>query len=282
MTSNTGAAKKIRTEYMKKFRDPKWETFSKCYEDSLKYRLSRRLMEQTHRPLFGDGWESGTNSSSTSSPRLRIAVESSGSKPHTSSSESKCETVDVHDSWETQVNGEVHTDASAVENSRPTENDHQHMINNGSLELVGRRGPKNRPTRSETNQRQHEPDTDDSSGSALRTQSHTRSQPPGGAKEGGPRRESRRPLVRHEWTERNMGLRERKRTSMRTSVSAAEIHQPEVSAQTRRDSEKNRGRTSDRRRARSADLEKLRRAEVAVVDDCWMTEYMRCFSSRLR
>uniref|UniRef100_A0A4W4GSN3 Centriole, cilia and spindle-associated protein a n=1 Tax=Electrophorus electricus TaxID=8005 RepID=A0A4W4GSN3_ELEEL len=229
---------KIRTEYMKKFRDPKWETFSKCYEDSLKYRLSRRLMEQTHRPLFGDGWESGTNSSSTSSPRLRIAVESSGSKPHTSSSESKCETVDVHDSWETQVNGEVHTDASAVENSRPT--------------------------------------------GKSPTQSHTRSQPPGGAKEGGPRRESRRPLVRHEWTERNMGLRERKRTSMRTSVSAAEIHQPEVSAQTRRDSEKNRGRTSDRRRARSADLEKLRRAEVAVVDDCWMTEYMRCFSSRLR
>ncbi|XP_076851291.1 centriole, cilia and spindle-associated protein [Brachyhypopomus gauderio] len=281
MTSNTNATKKVRTEYMKKFRDPKWETFSKCYEDSLKYRLSRRLMEQTHRPLFGEGWESGSDSSGTSSPRIKI-VETSDSKPHTSSSESKNETADVPDSWETQVNGQVHTDASPVENSRPTENDHQHTMNNGSSESLGKRCLKNRTTRSEPNHHQREPDTDDSSGSVLRHPSNGKSQPPGGAKESGSRRDSRRPLIRHEWTERNVGLRERKRTSMRTSASAAEIHRPEVSAQTRRDFEKNRGKTPDRRRARSADLEKLRRPELAVADDCWMTEYMRCFSARLR
>lgn len=62
--------KKIRTEYMKKFRDPKWETFSKCYEDSLKYRLSRRVMEHSHKPWFWEGWDSGSESSGWSTPRL--------------------------------------------------------------------------------------------------------------------------------------------------------------------------------------------------------------------
>lgn len=62
--------KKIRTEYMKKFRDPKWETFSKCYEDSLKYRLTRRVMEHSHKPWFWEGWDSGSDSSGWSTPRL--------------------------------------------------------------------------------------------------------------------------------------------------------------------------------------------------------------------
>lgn len=62
--------KKIRTEYMKKFRDPKWETFSKCYEDSLKYRLTRRVMEHSHKPWFWEGWDSSSDSSGWSTPRL--------------------------------------------------------------------------------------------------------------------------------------------------------------------------------------------------------------------
>lgn len=62
--------KKIRTEYMKRFRDPKWETFSKCYEDSLKYRLTRRVMEHSHKPWFWDGWDGGSDSSGWSTPRL--------------------------------------------------------------------------------------------------------------------------------------------------------------------------------------------------------------------
>lgn len=61
--------KKIRTEYMKRFRDPKWETFSKCYEDCVKYRLSRRVMEHSHRPWLWDGWDSRSDSSGCSTPR---------------------------------------------------------------------------------------------------------------------------------------------------------------------------------------------------------------------
>lgn len=67
--TRTMVTKKIRTEYMKKFRDPKWETFSKCYEDSLKYRLTRRVMEHSHKPWFWEGWDSGSDSSGWSTPR---------------------------------------------------------------------------------------------------------------------------------------------------------------------------------------------------------------------
>lgn len=63
--------KKIRSEYMKKFKDPKWDTYAKCYEDSLKYRLTRRLLEQSHRPWFWGGWESDSDSSDRSSPQSR-------------------------------------------------------------------------------------------------------------------------------------------------------------------------------------------------------------------
>lgn len=60
-----------------------------------------------------------------------------------------------------------------------------------------------------------------------------------------------------------------------------QIHRADVGVQTRRDSEK-RGNASEHRRARSADLEKLRRSELSASDDRWITEYMRCFSARLR
>lgn len=105
-TGSNAATKKIRTEYMKKFREPKWETFSKCYQDSVKYRLSRRLMEHTHRPLFGDGWDSGSDSSGRSSPRVRGVTESSNPHPHPypSSSES-AETPQVNAEQDTDTAG---------------------------------------------------------------------------------------------------------------------------------------------------------------------------------
>uniref|UniRef100_A0A8B9HGM4 Centriole, cilia and spindle-associated protein a n=1 Tax=Astyanax mexicanus TaxID=7994 RepID=A0A8B9HGM4_ASTMX len=210
--------KRIRTEYMKKFRDPKWETFSKCYEDSVKYRLTRRLLEQTHRPLFGEGWDSGSDSSGRSSPKLRGQGDSSDSKPHTSSSEPRTENTAAQEPLEPQVNGEVHTDSTAV--SAPE-------------------------------------------------QSHV---------EGKERAPSTVPPQREQGQYALSGLQQLMASciiGIRTSDLLAD-----VGVQTRREADK-RAKTSDRRRARSADLEKSRQP-LTVVDDRWMTEYMRCFSARLR
>lgn len=63
--------KRIRSEYMKKFKDPKWETYSKCYEDLVSYRLSRRMLEQAHNAWFWDECESDTESSGKCTPQER-------------------------------------------------------------------------------------------------------------------------------------------------------------------------------------------------------------------
>lgn len=71
--------KRIRSEYMKKFKDPKWETYTKCYEEMLKYRLTRRLLEHTHKPWFWSGSDSDSDSGDRSPPpcKNQVGVESS-------------------------------------------------------------------------------------------------------------------------------------------------------------------------------------------------------------
>ncbi|XP_051749558.1 centriole, cilia and spindle-associated protein [Ctenopharyngodon idella] len=280
-TNNNIMSKKIRTEYMKKFKDPKWETFSKSYEDSVKYRLTRRLMEQTHRPLFENGWDSGSDSSGRSSPKLQ-EVNISNGRHYISSSESKNETAEVLNSWKPQVNGEVHTDTSAtVESSPPLENGHKGVTTNGPSESIPKRRQRYRAPRSEPCYPNKELDSDESHLSISRKPSRAKSQPPGNTKERTSNRENRRSFIRPDWAERHIETRERRTPNIRASVSAGEIHRADVGVQTRRESKKG-GRASDHRRARSADLEKARRSALSMADERWMTEYMRCFSARLR
>ncbi|XP_072363500.1 centriole, cilia and spindle-associated protein-like isoform X3 [Scyliorhinus torazame] len=63
-------AKRMKTEYMKQFKGPQWEMYSTCYSDGLQYRNMRRLLEQAHIPLIWSGWDSDSSSGS-SSPRER-------------------------------------------------------------------------------------------------------------------------------------------------------------------------------------------------------------------
>lgn len=77
--------RRVRSEYMKKFKDPKWETYTKCYEEMLKYRLTRRLLEQTHNPWFwsGSDTDSDTGGRSPIPPsknQVRAETECEGTK----------------------------------------------------------------------------------------------------------------------------------------------------------------------------------------------------------
>lgn len=60
-------ARRVQTEYMKRFREPQWDACGACYLELLRYRLSRRLLEQAHRPWLWDGWQQGGGSSSGNS-----------------------------------------------------------------------------------------------------------------------------------------------------------------------------------------------------------------------
>ncbi|XP_055060282.2 centriole, cilia and spindle-associated protein isoform X2 [Misgurnus anguillicaudatus] len=277
--NNSIINKKVRnTEYMKKFRDPKWETFSKSYEDSLKYRLTRRVMEQTHRPLFENGWDSGSDSSGLSSPKLN-EVNVSDARHYASSVESKNDTAEVLNPPKPQVNGEIHTDASTLDScSPPLENGFKDVTANGPSQSIPKRRPRHRVPRSELCYPNKDLDSDTSNISVIKKPSRAKSQPPGNAKERTLNRENRRSSIRYDWGERHIETRNRQTPNIRASMSAGEIHHTDVGVQTRRETEK---RGSDHRRARSADLEKCRRSVLRVTDERWMTEYMRCFSARL-
>uniref|UniRef100_A0A4W6G671 Centriole, cilia and spindle associated protein n=1 Tax=Lates calcarifer TaxID=8187 RepID=A0A4W6G671_LATCA len=245
--------KKIRTEYMKKFKDPKWETFSKCYEDSLKYRLTRRVMEHSHKPWFWEGWDSGSDSSGWSTPRLtRNKVVPLSLPPPPPSSEVKQRLLEL----KSTPNTSGPSDDTATDNGpADTASSDGEPVNPAQ-----RRRHRHRTPRSEPGQRDS---SYDDKPTVVRKPPRAKSQPPISTKE----KENRRPSSRLDWTERQTEVRR--------------IHTSDACVQTRRESDK-RSTNLDRRRARSADLEKMRRSQLTVADDRWITEYMRCFSARLR
>ncbi|XP_041642093.1 centriole, cilia and spindle-associated protein [Cheilinus undulatus] len=283
--------KKIRTEYMKKFRDPRWETFSKCYEDSVKYRLTRRVMEHSHKPWFWEGWDSGSDSSGWSTPRLtRNKVAPLSLPPPTSmegrqtspapkppsengkAEEGAAEEAVVDAAPPAVVeNGVNEASGDSVEAAPPTSGPSDDT-DNGPADTQSSDGePVNPPPRRRHRRRtprsepEHRDGSLDDKPAVIRKPPRAKSQPAISTKE------NQRSSSRMDWTERQTEVR---RTPNDSNTSDACV-------QTRRQSEK-RSSNLDRRRARSADLEKSRRSQLTVVDDRWMTEYMRCFSARLR
>ncbi|XP_062938919.1 centriole, cilia and spindle-associated protein isoform X2 [Cynocephalus volans] len=56
---------RAQSEYMKRFRRPRWDECGPCYRELLRYRRGRRLLEQAHAPwLWDDGDESASSASS--------------------------------------------------------------------------------------------------------------------------------------------------------------------------------------------------------------------------
>lgn len=74
-------ARRVKTEYMKRFKEPKWESCGACYLELLRYRLSRRLLEQAHRPWLWDGWEQDSGGGGGSSTAGSPSPPGAGSPP---------------------------------------------------------------------------------------------------------------------------------------------------------------------------------------------------------
>ncbi|XP_054634244.1 centriole, cilia and spindle-associated protein isoform X2 [Dunckerocampus dactyliophorus] len=275
--------KKVRSEYMKRFRDPKWETFSKCYEDSLKYRLTRRVMEHSHKPWFWEGWDSGSESSGWSTPRL--SCNKVAPLPSTDGDQQPEQPRSSPDAKQPPEDGEdavVATEEAVVDAAPPagTENGGDSVgaappSNPGGASDDTDSGPLHSPSSDgepvnpvpRRRHRRRTPHTDlgrldcsqGDKSSALRKPQRAKSQPPAGSKE------NRLPVGRLDWTERH----DRKTPN--------HSHMSDACVPTRPPDKHS---SAERRRARSADLDKLRRTQLA--DERWMTEYMRCFSARIR
>ncbi|XP_029010516.1 centriole, cilia and spindle-associated protein [Betta splendens] len=270
--------KKARTEYMKRFKDPKWETFSKCYEDSLKYRLTRRVMEHSHKPWFWEGWDSGSESSGWSTPRLarnRVAplslplhtsmevkqtLEELEAGPGPKGSEDGGAAPAAEDA-EAEASGGSAPNSSGPSDDRATDAGPADSASSDGepAKPVQKRHHRRRSPRSETGLKDRSGDD---------KPPRAKSQPAISTRE----KENRRPSSRLDWTERQPEARR---------APNANSHTSDACVQTRRQSAK-RSSNPERRRARSADPDKLRRSQLTVADERWTTEYMRCFSARLR
>ncbi|MBN3309247.1 CCSAP protein, partial [Amia calva] len=258
-------AKKIRTEYMKKFKDPKWETYSKCYEDMLRYRTTRRLLEHAHNPWFWEGWESGSESSGSTSPQNQNKVEPlklSGESPKEEAGERPGPAAESEEAAEPRLDAEV---SAGTDGAAPA--------------------PQRRASRTSTlTGSPSGPVEPEQSGAAPST-----SRPPRKAAKGKsqPResaeseKENKHPFALYGWAEKQAETGLKKTHNVRPAASTKEIHASALRAKTRREIEK-RVKTLERRRVRSAEPENGPKAKQPPADNPWMTEYMRCFSARSR
>uniref|UniRef100_A0A8C6TK80 Centriole, cilia and spindle-associated protein n=1 Tax=Neogobius melanostomus TaxID=47308 RepID=A0A8C6TK80_9GOBI len=226
---------KTRTEYMKKFKDPKWDSFCKCYEDCVKYRLSRRMMEGSHRPWLWGGWESSSESSGWSTPRGRV------NRVDPLSPAAPPDTAEV-----TQRLMELRTSPGSKQASPapPAVDDGSEPEGGGELRRRGAKGQSQEPA----------PDQHPGAGPAgldgdsiFSSSASSRLKP--------------LPFLNP------------------SPVSLPQNQTSDACVQTGRPKT---GLRSLMRRARSADLEKMRKSQLSVADGPWVTEYMRCFSARVR
>ncbi|XP_064913821.1 centriole, cilia and spindle-associated protein [Columba livia] len=247
-------ARRVKTEYMKRFKEPQWESCGACYLELLRYRLSRRLLEQAHRPWLWDGWEQdsaggsggGSTAGSPSPPGTGspAAVQEEAAAPPEQSEAGRASPEKEREDQEKQQKEEQE---KTVEHTSVKEAD--------KTSRTGRR--PSRSALSSCNDRR-------SAKSPQKTDAP---------------KENKHPFALYGWGERQTDTGSQKTHNVCASASANEIHESALRAKNRRQVEK---RKLSQRRVQSAEAEKSWRIKPSPPDNPWMTEYMRCYSARAR
>ncbi|KAM4043117.1 centriole, cilia and spindle-associated protein isoform 2-T6 [Anomaloglossus baeobatrachus] len=251
--------KALRSEYMKRFRDPEWEACRSCYEEMLKYRLGRRMLEHAHNPWLWDGWDGSSGSSSGhSTPPTNLCEPKALERGQPSYTPAPAK----------QPEGTAGPRAPCSPAAERSGDDPLSQENNQD-------GEKN----TESNEK---------SASLLRAQ-HSRSLPSKQnvrKSDASPQRMSLTKEIQHPFALYASGEKKKDTGSQKTHNVCApalenEIHESALRAKNRRQKERKKH-LLQKQRAHSADAERVLRRKPSPVDNPWMTEYMRCFSARAR
>ncbi|XP_074844756.1 centriole, cilia and spindle-associated protein [Carettochelys insculpta] len=256
------ARPRVKSEYMKRFKEPKWELCGPCYRELLRYRLSRRLLEQAHRPWLWDGWEPDSSGSSAGSP----SPPSASSPAAQQQQQREADTLPIAGGSRAAEPGAAGRPSPAEPRrvaEKETEEDNQ---------VKGAEQTSGKETNKSTSRTGQHP-----SRSALSSRNDRRS-----AKS--PQRtdatkEHKHPFALYGWGEKRTDTGSQKTHNVCAPASAHEIHESALRAKNRRQVEK---RKASQRRVRSADVDRTWRAKSSPPDNPWMTEYMRCYSARAR
>ncbi|XP_042353752.1 centriole, cilia and spindle-associated protein [Plectropomus leopardus] len=280
--------KRIRSEYMKKFKDPKWETYTKCYEEMLKYRLTRRLLEHTHNPWFWGGQDSDSDSGGRSPiPPSKNQVRAETSRDRTQAELEECEGARVEREQEQQsratgsvprlpLQQEEEDNVSAVHGSQLEGGRDTGVPEENREQQTSREQDKERDTAEPRPQQSKPPKSSKQTWRSQRVKPAPTRQPRDDSKE------SRHPFALYGSGEKDADMASRKTHNVGPVASTTEIHESALRAKTRREVERQiQVQRTERRRAKSADVNKARKL-VQPEFNPWLTEYMRCFSARSR
>ncbi|XP_049573222.1 centriole, cilia and spindle-associated protein [Syngnathus scovelli] len=265
--------KRNRSEYMKKFKNPKWETCSNCYEEMLNYRLGRRLLEQSHNPWIWIVSDSDSDSAGENSPRT--------DRSQAQSSETGDEPVGVqlqeYQGTRTDVprlpvlENEEHVDHPQGIREEPEETEEHSCSKHKSFTHRGAQTEKDPPApRKQQTKSQRIPKFT----CVQRVKKTAVTRPPD---------ENRRhPFALYASGEKDADTAGKKTHNVRPAASTNQIHPSALRAKSRREVERHiQFQQSEPPRAKSADLENVRK-KVQTEYNPWLTEYMRCFSARTR
>ncbi|XP_061820265.1 centriole, cilia and spindle-associated protein [Nerophis lumbriciformis] len=249
-----------RSEYMKKYKDPKWETYTKCYEELVKYRLSRRLLEQTHKPWIWNLPDSDSETGEAKSP-------GKGEGPPRAKMEAcqgpKADVPRLPGLQEERGNDchqkEVR-ESCAAEGHTGEQSGRKHKREPHEDAEVPQ-PPPSKPRRL-------------SKSSRLQRVKSVVQQPP--------KDHSKHPFALYASGEKDADTAGKKTHNVLPIASTSEIHASALRAKTRREAERQvQTQRNERRIAKSTDKRKARK-KVRPDFNPWLTEYMRCFSGRTR
>ncbi|KAM9038292.1 centriole, cilia and spindle-associated protein-like [Sarcophilus harrisii] len=261
---------KGKSEYMKRYKDPKWDTWGLCYRELLHYRLSRRLLQQMHNPWLWDSWGLSTNSDDSSSsggggaslplcPPGALALSPPLSPPK---------------SLRERAESGVEDKGSEVSEDKDTAS----LPETPGKDIQG----KNKQQREAKEQQREVKDklldtTEHPQQRALFAEAEKK--PAKSPQRPSKTKEIKYPFALYGWGERQTDTASQKTHNVCASASAQQIHESALRAKNRRQVEK-RKLVTLRQKASSADMQKPRRIKPSSADNPWMTEYMRCYLAR--
>lgn len=278
-------AKRIRSEYMKKFKDPKWDTYTKCYEEMLKYRLTRRLLEHTHNPWFWSGSDTDSDSGGRSPPippsknQVRDQ-EDTGGRAEAKLEECGGARTDTQQEQSRTAGPVPRLPIQEEEDTGPAAQSALHASD--AMRETKVLQEEQRASNRERDSEAPRPQQSKPSKSLRQPRRSQRVRPAPSRLPREDSKESRHPFALYGSGEKDADTAGRKTHNVGPVASTNEIHESALRAKTRREVEHQiQTQRSERRRAKSADLDKARKV-VQPEFNPWLTEYMRCFSARSR
>ncbi|XP_062067030.1 centriole, cilia and spindle-associated protein [Lepus europaeus] len=267
----------VKSEYMKRYQEPRWDEYGPCYRELLHYRLGRRLLEQAHAPWLWDDWGPGGSSddsasSSATSGAGRPAAPAPRCAPASPPPPAEPAALEEPARRAREPAEEQDTEA------RDAEAQEAEDATVPALPAKDVEGKPEQPTKTKETDKlavSVEPRQPPSALFARGNRKVAKSPQRSSSKI----KENRHPFALYGWGEKQMDTGSQKTHNVCASAPVHEIHESALRAKNRRQVEKRRL-VAQRQRAHSVEVEKTRKGKASSSENPWMTEYMRCYSAR--